>query len=680
VGTTRRRASVLRRFTEGERPRVWWNPEDEKNREALPKFKVTINGKEVEVTEGDSVLGAALASGTYVAHLCHHERLGGNDPGMCRLCGVEVDGKIKPSCKTAVAEGMKVVTDSEAVTGQVKKRLEALLSCHPNDCMTCPANGQCEFQDMVRRFEPNTEATGTVEHPVDERGFDELGPYLDTSGTSLQIDFDRCVKCARCVYMCNEVQGMHVLDWVGKGKARRVGIASGLPLSETNCIECGQCTTVCPTGTLFERQEWRDVLAELEGGRKIVVAQTAPATRVAIGETMGMAAGSVATGQMVAALKAVGFHHVFDTNFGADLTIIEEANELVGRLLHAWVGAECENAALPMFTSCCPAWVNYVEKERPDLIPHLSSCKSPQMMVGAVTKNVWAKRMGIDPADVTMVSIMPCIAKKGEAARPEMLTADVARAAGVADEVAEQAVAHVADEAAVAEFKKAIPRDVDYVLTTRELGRLLELKKVPLASLPPAEYDSPMGDQTGAAVIFGNTGGVMEAAARTAYHLVTGKELEDFTLAPMRGFDGIKTASLHLVNEELGLDKEVRVAIANNIGNAQRLLESIKLGDEREIDFIEVMSCSAGCIGGGGQPKTHEREAAWKRMTGLYSLDERAAKRLSHENSDVKQIYEEELGDPNGHRAHELLHTHYQARPPKGSARPQAAEEPPAEE
>ncbi|CAG9463575.1 unnamed protein product [Pedinophyceae sp. YPF-701] len=635
--------------------KIWFTAADEAARQALPKVTLEINGRQVDVPEGSTIMQAAHDVDVYIPHLCHHPRLEDNAPGSCRLCQVEVDGKAKPACKTEVTAGMKIDTDTEAIRAGVTKQLNALLGCHPDDCMTCLADGKCDFQDLIRKYHVTDDHNRTLK-AVDEKGYDALGPVKDQSSPALQLDFDRCVKCGRCSYVCNDVQMMNVLQHVGKGKDRRIGIAAGVDLDSTNCIECGQCAAVCPTGAIFEREEWQDVERHLENrrGGKVVVVQTAPATRVAIGEEVGLEAGSISTGRMVAALRKLGFDYVFDTNFTADLTIMEEGMELIKRLTavlaeekeagsidhplpaagtdgHPAAEGDHENhmGPVPMFTSCCPAWVNFVEKEHPELIPHLSTCKSPQQMMGAVIKRVWAERAGVKPEDVISVSVMPCTAKKHEAERPGMGEAGVA--------------------------------DVDYVITTRELGRMLREKRVPLGSLKEEEYDDPLGSGTGAAVIFGATGGVMEAAVRTAYEVVTGEPLADVNLTPTRGFEGVKEATLHMKSKDGAVDRDVRIAIANNIGNARNLVDAMERG-EVHYDFVEVMACSGGCIGGGGQPKTADPMAAFKRMMGIYEIDERSTPRKSHENPDVVQIYKEVFGEPNSHKAHELLHTTYTDR------------------
>ncbi|KIZ02242.1 NADH dehydrogenase I subunit G [Monoraphidium neglectum] len=520
----------------------------------------------------------------------------------------------------------------------------------------------------------------------------------DASSAAISIDREKCIKCGRCVEVCQDVQKMNVLGWFSRGRERHVGVFCDSDVSASACISCGQCASVCPVGAISERPQWRQVLELLESKRKrtflpesrrraplvspvarlwwrrqllwaeprVMVVQTAPATRVAIGEELGLAPGAVATGQMVAGLRALGFDYVFDTNFSADLTIMEEGTELLARLRANAAGRSPPDAAataaaagpaggagpaapaaaaappppLPMFTSCCPGWVNLVEQEYSDFIPHLSSCKSPQQMMGTVIKIIWAPKAGLKPEDVVVVSLMPCTAKKFEAARPEMTSPGGGR-------------------------------HVDFVLTTRELGRMLRLNRVPALSLPPSGYDSPMATTTGAAVIFGNSGGVAEAAVRTLYELVTGQELPRLEFQELRGLQGIKHATIQLPapapapepGAAAPAPSELRIAVVNGIANARRLLDALRAGAAPPLDFVEVMTCPGGCIGGGGQPKSRDPGVLAKRMQAIYSIDEAATIRRSHANPEVAALYaRSSLESPSSPAAHALLHTSYRDR------------------
>jgi len=497
--------------------------------------------------------------------------------------------------------------------------------------MSCDVNGKCEFQDLITRYKvPKWPKLKDVSE--DYREHSSHWNLYDQSSYAIKLDLEKCIKCSRCVTTCEEVQGMNVLGMFNRGRDRHIGFVYESDMDLSKCISCGQCVSVCPVGALSERTEWREVLDLLQSKRKIMVAQTAPAVRVAIGEELGLAPGTISTGQMVAALKALGFDYVFDTDFSADLTIMEEGFELIGRLKKAW-GLEKDDkghgsTALPMFTSCCPAWVQLVEKDYPELIPHLSSCKSPQQMLGAVAKEYWAKNAGLKPEDVVMVSVMPCTAKKHEAERPEMGT----------------------DEGAP---------HVDYVLTTRELGRMFRHQRIPMAALEAQQYDNPMGVGSGAAVLFGNSGGVMEAAVRTVYEVLSGKELPAVKLDAVRGLKGVKAATLSLPLQGTDLVKDVRIAVASGVANVKELLKKIESGEEA-YDFVEVMSCPGGCIGGGGQPKTKGQGVLEARMRAVYNIDDKSTLRKSHLNPQIKELYTKFLKEPNGETSHKLLHTKYE--------------------
>jgi len=545
---------------------------------------------------------------------------------------------MRPACVTPVAEGMKVQTDTPEVRRNITGVLTLLRANHPEDCMTCTASGNCEFQDLIRTYKV-PRLPKLLQRSPDYIEHHEAWQAQDNSSLAIHLDKDKCIKCGRCVTACEGIQDMNVIGLFGRGRDRHVGFLDETTMEEAKCIACGQCVSVCPVGALTEREEWRDVLDLLQHKKKVMLVQTAPAVRVAIGEEMGLAPGAVQTGQMVAALRRAGFNYVFDTDFSADLTIMEEGTELLQRLAHAWSGGVphtaqpgCHSHApgpLPMFTSCCPAWVNLVEKSYPELAPHLSTAKSPQQMFGAVAKTYWAEKAGVDPRDVVLVSIMPCTAKKHEADRGEMSSGGV--------------------------------KHVDYVLTTREAGQLLRHLNIPMASLPPDEYDAPLGRSSGAGALFGNTGGVMEAALRTVYEVVVGRELPHLKLDAVRGLAGVKEAMVKLAPKEGGAARDVHVAVASGIANAKILIDRIKRG-EAHYDFVEVMSCPGGCIGGGGQPKYTDPDTLQKRMDALYSVDERAAIRKSHENPDIQRLYQEYFGQPCGSKSHELLHTHYTDR------------------
>ena len=570
----------------------------------MSNIKVTINGREYTVPSEVTILEACNIAGVYVPSLCNHPRL--EPTGACRVCVIEVEGarNLQPACATKVQEGMKINTNTERVEKALRFNLSLLLSRHPKDCMTCEANGRCEFQDLIYRYDIK-----------DMFGEEEMEHLYDDSSPSVVRDLDKCIICGRCVRACSELQGMDIYSMSNRGYKSLPMTAFNTPLYETECISCGQCALFCPTGAITENPDVREVLNLLERHDKVVVVQTAPATRVAIGEEFGMEPGSVSTGKMVAALKRLGFDYVFDTNFAADLTIVEEGSEFLERLKNG--------GPFPMFTSCCPAWINLMEKSYPELINNVSSAKSPQQMLGPVVKTFFAKKKGIPVDDIVVVSIMPCTAKKDEAKRPQ----------------------HTIDGRPT----------VDVVLTTRELAKLIRMKKIPFASLPEENYDDPLGESTGAAALFGTTGGVMEAALRTAYELATGKALPKLDFTDVRGLSGIKEA-------EVDIDgKKIRVAVAHGTAKVRELVDKIVSG-EVYYDFVEIMACPGGCIGGGGQPYSLDKDVLKKRMEGIYSIDERSVIRKSHENPSIKKLYEEFLERPLGHLSHELLHTTYSDR------------------
>lgn len=570
---------------------------------------LTIDNLAVEVPEGSTILEAARSVGIHIPSLCtlpemHHS------PGACRVCVVEVERarSLVASCVYPVAKGMKVKTNSRRVREARERVIEFMLSDHPRDCNICQKHGNCELQQVA-------EQVGTRDITVPCTDFTVHD--IDDSSDALVRDASKCINCLRCVTACAEVQGVFLLTPEGRGFDSRVVPAMGHNLNDSACTFCGQCAVVCPTGAIVEKDHTDLVWAALEDPTKHVVVQEAPAIRAQLGEEFGLPPGTLVTGKMITALRRLGFDRVFDTNFTADLTIIEEGNELLHR---AKTGGK-----LPMITSCSPGWIKFIEHFYPDLLPHVSTCKSPQQMFGALAKTYYAEKEGIDPANIFVVSIMPCTAKKFEAARPEM------RSSGY--------------------------RDVDVVLTTRELGRMLRQAGIDLAALPEGEYDAPMGQYSGAATIFGATGGVMEAALRTVYALVTGKNLPSLDIMAVRGLDGIKEAAL--VVGDLG---EVRAAVAHGLGNARNLMDRVAAG-QADYHFIEIMACPGGCVGGGGQPLPASDEKRRLRAGALYQDDgEVQSIRQSHENPAIKTLYDDFLKAPLGKKSHHLLHTHYTPR------------------
>ncbi|MDI3538022.1 MAG: NADP-reducing hydrogenase subunit HndD, partial [Bacillota bacterium] len=509
------------------------------------------------------------------------------------------------SCVMPVSNGMEVYTNTPFVREARRTALELLLANHPFECLTCERNGNCELQTLAHDL-----GVREVRYQGEKRNVPK-----DTSSPALVRDPNKCILCGRCVRMCGEVQNVNALGYVGRGWDTLILPLFNRDLAEVACVACGQCSTVCPTGAITEKSYVDAVWKALGDPKKHVVVQTAPATRVSVGEAMGMPPGSIVTGKMVAALRRLGFDRVFDTDFTADLTIMEEGHELLERLQ--------EGGPLPLITSCSPGWVKYCEHFYPELLPHVSSCKSPQQMFGALAKTYYAEKMGLKPEDVYVVSIMPCTAKKFEAQRPEMTASGVP--------------------------------DVDAVLTTRELARMLKEAGIDFESLPEEEYDAPLGISTGAGAIFGATGGVMEAALRTVYEVVTGKTLESLDFTAVRGLDGVKEASVDLDG------KTVKVAVAHGLANAKKVLDKIKAG-EADWQFVEIMCCPGGCIGGGGQPIPVDREKREARIRAIYEVDASMPLRKSHENPAVQTLYKEYLGAPLSERAHQLLHTHYTPR------------------
>ncbi len=593
----------------------------------MNEFKVNlkINNIAISVREGTTILEAAKTLNFNIPTLCHHPDL--SIAGNCRVCVVEVKGSklLSASCATPVAEGMEVFTNSEKVRTARKHVIELLLSEHNADCTRCFKNGSCELQELA------------AEYRIGEYTFMNLLKFknhkVDRSTPSIIKDDTKCIRCQRCVRTCDELQGIGALAVAYKGDRQVISTFMGKPLSEVICTNCGQCVNRCPTAALVEQSYIEEVWKSINDPSKYVVVQTAPAVRAALGEDLGFPPGTRVTGKLVSALKLVGFDSVLDTDFTADLTIVEETAELLGRLKRALVDGEA--VALPMMTSCSPGWIKFQEHLYPDMLDNLSTCKSPQQMFGALVKTYYARKKGIDPANMVSVSIMPCTAKKFEAKRPEM------RDSGY--------------------------QDVDYVLTTRELAMMIRQTGIDFMKLSDEHYDSLMGASTGAAVIFGATGGVMEAALRTTWELVTGTDVpfEKLNITPVRGFEGIKSAALTLTNVKPEFSflegVEVRVAVAHGLANAKKLVDGIRSG-QLHFHFVEVMACPGGCIGGGGQPIPTSSEIRSKRVAAIYAEDMGLAIRKSHDNPEVKLLYKLFLGEPNSHKAHDLLHTHYKGR------------------
>ncbi len=587
-------------------------------------INLIINGLEVSVPEGTTLLQAASKIGVKIPTLCH---VPNKDPkGACRVCLVEVKNarSLVASCAMPASEGMRVFTATKRVRDARKTVVELLLSEHNGDCKTCDRNDDCELQELARNL------------GIDEVRFEgERAKYqYDDSTAALIRDNGKCIKCRRCVTVCNEIQNVGALFPQGRGYDSVIGPAFAMNLDTVACVQCGQCAAVCPVGAITENSHIDKVWKVIDNPEKIVLVQTAPAIRAALGECFDYEPGTLVTGKMVSALKQIGFDKVFDTNFAADLTIMEEGSELLMRLKNAIV--EKKEAHLPQFSSCSPGWINFLEYFYPEMIDNLSTCKSPQQMFGAVAKSYYAKKNNIDPKDIVVVSVMPCTAKKFEAQRPEMNSSGYT--------------------------------DVDYVLTTRELGKMIKQAGISFRDLPDSEMDSPLGRSSGAADIFANTGGVMEAAIRTVYELVTGRELpaDNLHLQPLMGLEGIKTASLKIEGTVPAWSflegVELKVAVSHGLGNTSKLLQRIKDGEEYH--FVEVMTCAGGCIGGGGQPRFTTDEIRKKRMSAIYREDEGKTLRKSHENPDILEIYAEFFEHPLSHNSHNLLHTHYNKKSP----------------
>lgn len=567
-------------------------------------MRININGKECWANAGETILTVAAREGIKIPTLCY---LKGYSPtGSCRVCVVDVEGQnnLVPSCAFPVQEGMKINTNSPRVRRARKTIIELLIANHPKDCLACVRNQNCELQGLSAEY--------------DIRSFRYTGERrrakIDVASASIERNPEKCILCGRCVRVCHETQNVGAIDIANRGFNSYVTPAFNHSLNTVACVNCGQCIVVCPVGALTENTHLKQVWAALNDSEKYVVVQVAPAIRVALGEEFGMEPGTVVTGKIVSALRRLGFDRVFDTNFSADLTIIEEANELLGRIQNG--------GTLPMLTSCSPGWIKYIEHFYPDLLGNLSSCKSPHEMQGALLKSYYAQKMQVDPEKMYTVSIMPCTAKKYESQRPELA---------------------------------AESQDVDAVLTTRELAKMIRTAGIDFTKLPDDNFDDPMGEATGAGAIFASAGGVLEAALRTAHFVLTGKELEGMDFKPVRGLEGIKEAEVHINGTTL------KVAAVNGLRNIDKFLDQIRAG-KSDYHFIEVMACPGGCINGGGQPLPSDPEKTEKRMQAIYKIDKSLPKRGSHQNESIKKLYEEFLGEPNSHKAHELLHTHYVER------------------
>lgn len=577
----------------------------------MEMVNIKINNMPLSVPKGISILEAARMAGIEIPTLCYLKKI--NEIGACRICMVEVKGarSLVTACVYPVNEGMEIFTNTERVRKSRKTTLELILSTHDRKCLSCVRSGTCELQQLCKEFGVDDETRFDGANPVHE---------YDDSAIHMIRDNGKCILCRRCVAAC-QAQHISVIGANARGFDTHIGSVFERPLDSVACVSCGQCIVNCPTGAIYEKDDTAKVLEAINDPEKFVVVHTAPSIRVTLGECFGMHIGTNVQGKMVAALRRLGFDKVFDTDFGADLTIVEEANEFLGRVQNGGV--------LPMITSCSPGWIKYCEHYYPDMLDHLSTCKSPQQMSGAIIKTWYAEKMGIDPKDIVVVGIMPCTAKKFETKR---------------------------DDQAASGYP-----DVDYSLTTRELGRMIESAGIYFKHLPDEEFDNPLGDSTGAAVIFGATGGVMEAALRTAVEKLSGEELKSLDFTEVRGTDGIKEAS-YTVN-----GMEVKVCVVSGLANANTIMEKVKNGTA-DYHFIEIMGCPGGCVNGGGQPIQHAVvrnfvDLRARRAAALYEADKDMPLRKSHESEAVKRLYAEFLGEPGSHKAHEVLHTSYVARP-----------------
>lgn len=576
-------------------------------------INLKINGIPVAVEEGTTVMQAARHVDVDIPSLCHNDDL----PAWasCGLCVVRVEGTARMirSCSTKATEGMSIITHDPEITKARRTVLELILSNHPRECLSCIRNNKCELQKRAADF-------GLMEQKFENYIIER--PKDDSNG-SIVLDRGKCISCGRCVEVCQQVQNVNAIEFQGRGKQTIIGPAALAALDDSPCIRCGQCAVHCPVGAIYEHGAIEEVHSGLSNPELTGVVQIAPSVRVALGEEFGLKPGAISTGKVYAALRRIGFKYVFDTNWSADMTIMEEGNEFAARFLKG-------EGPIPLFTSCCPAWVDYAEKHFHDILPHLSSAKSPQQIMGAMIKNYWAEKMSLAPDKIFSVSIMPCTAKKYECHRDASMSSSGAQ-------------------------------DVDAVLTTRELARLIRMHGINFTGLEEEEVDNPLGPYSGAGTIFGATGGVMEAALRTAYNVITGQDLADVNFAPARGLEGVKEAKIDINGTE------ARIAIVHQIGNVEpvlkKVLEAKAAGAEPPYHFIEVMACRGGCVAGGGQPYGATDEVRKMRAAGLYADDEHCAIRCSHHNPAVIQAYDEYLGKPLHGKAHELLHTHYTERP-----------------
>jgi NADP-reducing hydrogenase subunit HndD len=590
------------------------------------KVNITINGFPVEIKKGKTILEAAEEQGIKIPTLCYHKDL--CVAGNCRVCVVEVVGqkRLSAACATPCEDGMEILTNSLKVRNSRKHIIELLLAEHNADCTKCYRNGNCELQDLASEYKIMTQ------------DFIELAPLknytIDMFSPSIMKDDSKCIRCQRCVRTCAELQGVNALTVAYKGDRMKISTFFEKAMNDVVCTNCGQCVNHCPTGALVERNYIEEVWSAISDPTKHVIVQTAPAVRVGLGEEMGMKPGERVTGKMVAALRRLGFDSVLDTDFTADLTIVEEGTELLTRLKKVLVDKDKETK-LPMATSCSPGWIKYIEHLYPEYLDNLSTCKSPQQMFGALAKTYYAKARNIEPENIVSVSIMPCTAKKYEAHRPEMHDSGY--------------------------------RDVDYVLTTRELAIMVKQAGLDFEKLPSAKFDRLMGESTGAGVIFGATGGVMEAALRTAYELVTGRDVpfEDLNIKPVRGMEGVRKATIKIekpLKEWAFLDGvELKCAVAHGLVNAKKVMDAVKAG-EADFHFVEIMACPGGCLGGGGQPIPTNPEIRQKRAEAIYAEDADLPIRKSHENPEIQKLYKDFLKEPLGELSHHLLHTKYTKR------------------
>lgn len=571
------------------------------------KINLTIDNQKITVDEGTTILQAAKTAGIDIPTLCFLKDI--NEVGDCRMCIVEVEGRkgFATSCIEKVQEGMIVHTHTPNVLEARRVILDLIISNHDKECLTCTRSGNCELQALAVKFN-----VLQVEFPGEKSKH-----KIDDASPSIVRDFNKCILCRRCVATCKNVQGIGAIDCINRGFDSCISTVGDNSLNDVNCTFCGQCIEACPTGALHEKENIKDVWAKLKDPDTYVIVQTAPSIRVALGEEFGTTIGTNVAGKMVTALKRLGFDKVFDTNTGADFTIMEEANEFVERFQ--------KSEDLPMITSCCPAWVKFAETYYPEQLDYLSSCKSPHQMFGAILKSYYAKKEKINPEKICVVSVMPCIAKKYESSRPEMKVEGL--------------------------------KDVDYVITTRELSRMIKQANIEFTQLEDTLFDNPMGEASGAGAIFGTTGGVMEAALRTAQDTITGKELKEIDFKEVRGDKGIKKATVNING------KDIKVVAVSGLKNAKTIMDEIKSG-KADYHFVEIMACPGGCIMGGGQPIKNSKtlsEVNVKKLRGeaLYSIDEKSIIRKSHENPIIKTIYEEYLAEPGSYRAHKLLHTNY---------------------